>query len=204
MGLAKIVKYHPDIIDGLPATVAGLPVRSKSANRVILESDDAKVLVRLDYDSNAKSWLLTAYRKEGGALRPADYRQAGPSDRGTVPPAQGNALRPADDGPAGPRGGADNLPPTQGSPNISRSDPTFNEGGSAADGEQALRKPPADPIEEATGAAEAIGDMLDTFRSEGLMTEEDELVLKSVEKAYRRQEARAKAIEAAAACMAAS
>lgn len=92
MGLAKIIAKHPDVADDLPATIARLPVESRSANRVILASPDHRAVVRLDFNGEDKPWLMTAYRDErndrrveGTTGRPdnrsADTSSAAPTSR---------------------------------------------------------------------------------------------------------------------------
>lgn len=78
-GLAKLVKFHPEVVQDLPALVRSLPVKSRSANRIQLESADHKAAVRLDYDGQAKSWLLTAMRKDGSPPATEDRGVAGGS-----------------------------------------------------------------------------------------------------------------------------
>lgn len=72
-GLAKIVQKHPEVVDTLPEQIAASTVRSRSPNRVVLETPDRKAVIRMDYDGAAKQWLMTAYDKEGrGQLRGGD------------------------------------------------------------------------------------------------------------------------------------
>lgn len=65
-GLAKLLKWHPDVVDQLPQILADMHVTSRSKNRVRLESEKYRAAVRLTWDDEAKHWLLTAFRKEGG------------------------------------------------------------------------------------------------------------------------------------------
>ncbi len=60
-GLAKIIGKHPDMVEGLPELVRSLPVESRSDNRIVLATPDHRATVRLDYDGEQKTWLLTAY-----------------------------------------------------------------------------------------------------------------------------------------------
>lgn len=71
-GLAKIAKYHPEVMANLQDVVENTNVISRSPNRIILESPDHRVLVSLEFLGEKKTWLLTAYQKHGSALRPAD------------------------------------------------------------------------------------------------------------------------------------
>lgn len=63
MGLAKIAKYHPEVLDNLQDIIYDMPVVSRSKNRINLESDIHKASIRLDYDGITKDWLLTAFEK---------------------------------------------------------------------------------------------------------------------------------------------
>lgn len=83
-GMAKITKKHPEVVDNLPELIASMPVKSRSANRINLESADHKAAVRLDYDGEQKTWLLTAFeltaeekaRRGGGTTqRPAGRQE---------------------------------------------------------------------------------------------------------------------------------
>lgn len=76
-GLAKIVGKHPDLVEDLPELVRSLPVESRSDNRVILATPDHRATVRLDYDGEQKTWLLTAYTV-------AEERKAGRRVKGTT------------------------------------------------------------------------------------------------------------------------
>lgn len=65
-GLAKLIRWHPEVVDNLQEIVASMPVVKRSANRAMLESTDHKGGVRLQWDGVRKHWLLTAFRKEEG------------------------------------------------------------------------------------------------------------------------------------------
>ncbi|MDR2789875.1 MAG: hypothetical protein LBB59_02730 [Campylobacteraceae bacterium] len=64
-GLAKIVKFHPEIIDDLDEIIKDLPITSRSENRAILQNNQYKAVVSLDYYGKSKQWLLTAFEKKG-------------------------------------------------------------------------------------------------------------------------------------------
>ncbi|WP_185982653.1 hypothetical protein [Aureimonas mangrovi] len=90
-GLAKIAQFHPEVLDDLPQRLAEMRVVKASGNRVQLESDRTKAGVRLEYDGQQKTWLLTAFdpgeksRRAGGttlrsdALRQTDASSASPA-----------------------------------------------------------------------------------------------------------------------------
>lgn len=63
-GLAKIVAKHPEVLDDLQNIVSSMTVVSRSENRAQLESDDHKGAVRLQWDGQAKKWLMTAFEKD--------------------------------------------------------------------------------------------------------------------------------------------
>jgi hypothetical protein len=52
------------VVADLPRIVGGLDVQTRSANRIQLENDEYKAVVRLEHDGNQKTWLLTAFEKE--------------------------------------------------------------------------------------------------------------------------------------------
>jgi len=66
-GLSKLVKYHPEVLDNLQEILNDMRVVSSSKNRVNLESETRKAGVRLTWDGERKSWLLTAFKKETSA-----------------------------------------------------------------------------------------------------------------------------------------
>jgi len=65
-GLAKIAAKHPEVIANLQGIVAALPVERAGKNRVVLANEDHTAVVRLQWDGQAKHWLLTAYENEEG------------------------------------------------------------------------------------------------------------------------------------------
>lgn len=66
-GLSKLVKYHPEVLDNLQEILNDMRVVSSSKNCVNLESETHKAGVRLTWDGERKSWLLTAFKKETSA-----------------------------------------------------------------------------------------------------------------------------------------
>ena len=61
------MKYHPEVLDNLQEILNDMRVVSSSKNRVNLESETHKAGVRLTWDGERKSWLLTAFKKETSA-----------------------------------------------------------------------------------------------------------------------------------------
>lgn len=66
-GLSKLVKYHPEVLDNLQEILNDMRVVLSSKNRVNLESETHKAGVRLTWNGERKSWLLTAFKKETSA-----------------------------------------------------------------------------------------------------------------------------------------
>ena len=63
-GLAKLAKFHPEVLDNLQEIINDMRVTRRSANRVQLESDTHQAAVRLTWDNKSKNWLLTAFEKK--------------------------------------------------------------------------------------------------------------------------------------------
>lgn len=59
-GLAKIIKKHPEVLPNLQGILESLPLKSKTKNRAVLESENYRSIVRLTFDDAQKAWLLTA------------------------------------------------------------------------------------------------------------------------------------------------
>lgn len=99
-GLAKIVAKHPEVVDALPDIVAGMTVTSRSQNRIRLKSEAHKAVIRLDYDGQDKTWLMTAFeihRRAGETTdRPGSRQADGHSS--SASPADTNIGRAGDDG----------------------------------------------------------------------------------------------------------
>ncbi len=91
-GLAKIEKWHPEVLSDLQGPLSAMKVVSRTANRVRMESDTHQAVVRLDHDGKAKKWLLTEFGKRGSAIpeRTTDIPQ-GNADRMANSPVAGRA-----------------------------------------------------------------------------------------------------------------
>lgn len=63
-GLAKLAKYHPEVLGNLQEILDDMEVVSCSENRANLESKTHKAAVRLTWNDAKKSWLLTAFEKK--------------------------------------------------------------------------------------------------------------------------------------------
>lgn len=63
-GLAKLVKFHPEVVEHLQEILDDMHIVKRSENRINLESDTHKAAVRLTWDKEKKKWLLTAFEKK--------------------------------------------------------------------------------------------------------------------------------------------
>ncbi|MDR1160983.1 MAG: hypothetical protein LBK45_01465 [Tannerellaceae bacterium] len=63
-GLSKIAKFHPEVLDNLQEILSEMQVTQRTENRVQLESDKYQAAVRLEWDNQKKTWLLTAFEKK--------------------------------------------------------------------------------------------------------------------------------------------
>ena len=63
-GLAKLVKFHPEVLDNLQGILDGMHITKRSENRVQLENDEYQAAVRLTWNGDEKLWLLTAFKKK--------------------------------------------------------------------------------------------------------------------------------------------
>lgn len=63
-GLAKLVKFHPEVLDNLQGILDGMHIAKRSENRVQLENDEYQAAVRLTWNGDEKLWLLTAFKKK--------------------------------------------------------------------------------------------------------------------------------------------
>ena len=68
-GLAKIQKYHPEVLDRLDELVQGMPITKETPNRYQLENENYKIAIRKDYDGENGNWLLTAFEKKESIAR---------------------------------------------------------------------------------------------------------------------------------------
>lgn len=61
-GLAKIAKWHPEVLDDLQGFIDGLHIHQRHAGRIHLtDGKNERAAVRLDFNGATKTWLLTAY-----------------------------------------------------------------------------------------------------------------------------------------------
>lgn len=62
--MAKLLKYHPEVVDNLQEILDEMHVTQRSENRIQLESDTHQAAVRLTWNDKKKNWLLTAFEKK--------------------------------------------------------------------------------------------------------------------------------------------
>ncbi|MGM9844537.1 MAG: hypothetical protein ACI30S_09980 [Muribaculaceae bacterium] len=67
-GLAKLIKYHPEVLEDLQGILDSMEVTARSDNRIQLESDTHQASVRLTWDNESKKWLLTAFEKKKNSV----------------------------------------------------------------------------------------------------------------------------------------
>jgi hypothetical protein len=62
-GLAKMLRFHPEVVAEFPQILFGMRATSISPNRIILDSPNHKAAVSLDWHGASKTWLLSGYQK---------------------------------------------------------------------------------------------------------------------------------------------
>ncbi|MFZ4687846.1 MAG: hypothetical protein ACOYLS_01280 [Polymorphobacter sp.] len=102
-GLAKLLRWHPDVVANLPELLQAMTIRSRSANRIQLQSATHRAAVRLEYDGRAKTWLLTAFQRDEPAPGVTQDRPASP-----LPPGRTSYSGPEQASDIAPNAGADN------------------------------------------------------------------------------------------------
>lgn len=68
-GLAKIAKYHPEVLDNLTEIVEKTPIVKQTPNRYTLETDKHFLAIRREFDGKKEKWLLTAFEKDESATK---------------------------------------------------------------------------------------------------------------------------------------
>ncbi|KAA5605419.1 PLxRFG domain-containing protein [Roseospira marina] len=67
-GLAKLARWHPEVLDDLQSILSDMRVEQRGGNRVRLASERYRAVVRLQWDNQAKNWLLTAFEKRRSGI----------------------------------------------------------------------------------------------------------------------------------------
>ncbi len=67
-GLAKLIRWHPEVLDDLQGFVSSLVVKQRDRKRIQLwDGNSRRAVVKLSFDDAQKHWLLTAYEKVGAS-----------------------------------------------------------------------------------------------------------------------------------------
>ena len=90
-GLSKIVKKHPEVIQDLPNIVSNAEVMEKKFNHIVLQTEDHKAVIKLDWFGEKKVWLLTAFEKEALSSPGRTIDVADDSLTETTPTVEGKA-----------------------------------------------------------------------------------------------------------------
>lgn len=75
-GLAKIAAKHPEVLDDLQGALSAMSVVRRGTNRIILESENHKAAISLNWLGAEKKWMLSAYAKEKGSTPDATIHTA--------------------------------------------------------------------------------------------------------------------------------
>lgn len=67
-GLSKLVAFHPEVLGDLQGILNEMHVTQRTDNRVQLESEAYQAGVRLTWNNESKTWLLTAFEKQNSVL----------------------------------------------------------------------------------------------------------------------------------------
>jgi hypothetical protein len=63
-GLSKMIDFHPEVVARFPELLADMKAVQRSPNRIQLESKTHRAAVRLQWDGQSKTWLLTGFEKQ--------------------------------------------------------------------------------------------------------------------------------------------
>jgi hypothetical protein len=65
-GLAKLIRWHPEVLNDLQGFISGLQVRQfhkKKGTIHLWDGKDARAAIRMEWNGQSRHWLLTAYVK---------------------------------------------------------------------------------------------------------------------------------------------
>ena len=62
VGLAKLIKWHPEVVGKLQEILNDMKTTRRTKNKIDLSSKRYKSIIKLVYDNEDKNWLLTAYK----------------------------------------------------------------------------------------------------------------------------------------------
>ena len=68
-GLAKIVEYHPEVLDKLDKLIQDLPIVKETENRYKLDNGDFFISIRKDFEGQKQNWVLTALERDESIAR---------------------------------------------------------------------------------------------------------------------------------------
>ncbi|WP_172201050.1 hypothetical protein [Campylobacter sp. RM16188] len=72
-GLAKIEKFHPEVLDKLEELIKTLPIKKETDGRFQLEDKIYKVGIRKEFDGYKQNWVLTAFEKDSAFASRTDF-----------------------------------------------------------------------------------------------------------------------------------
>lgn len=93
-GLAKIAKYHPEVLENIQELLDGMELITKSDNRIILDSKSHKAIISKKLGKNTTPhWLLTAYEKKSASDGSSDIgSEPGKGKQNGTAPLQSTSL----------------------------------------------------------------------------------------------------------------
>jgi hypothetical protein len=71
-GLAKIIKWHPEVMNNLQGFISKLKVRQRDKKQGVIRLGSGKggrAAIRIDYNGKSGNWLLTAYMKKASVSK---------------------------------------------------------------------------------------------------------------------------------------
>ncbi|MGG7073205.1 DEAD/DEAH box helicase family protein [Campylobacter sp. 9BO] len=93
-GLAKIVKFHPEVLNNLDELVQTLPIKKETQRRYQLENENYKVGIRKDFNGDNQNWVLTAFEKKDSIARRTTDLSSSQSDKGKTAPLDTDEIIP--------------------------------------------------------------------------------------------------------------
>jgi hypothetical protein len=77
LGLAKLIRWHPEVLNDLQGFIASLQVHQIHKGVIHLwDGENARAAVRLEWNGKTAHWLVTAYVKKKSASIPKDSSAA--------------------------------------------------------------------------------------------------------------------------------
>ena len=72
-GLAKIEKFHPEVLGKLDELIKTLPIKKETDGRFQLENEIYKIGIRKEFDGYKQNWVLTAFEKDSAFASRTDF-----------------------------------------------------------------------------------------------------------------------------------